>query len=95
MLLHDSRRDARMDKHGKLVTLEEQDRSLWDPERIREGVALLHRALRMRQAGTYQLQAAISAIHAQAASPAETRCSGRSYATIGLPSASDRSAFVP
>jgi RNA polymerase sigma-70 factor, ECF subfamily len=72
MLLHDSRRDARMDKHGKLVTLEEQDRSLWDHERIREGVALLHRALRMRQAGTYQLQAAISAIHAEAASPAET-----------------------
>ena len=72
MLLHDSRRDARMDKHGKLVTLEEQDRSLWDHERIREGVALLHRALRVRQAGIYQLQAAISAIHAQAASPAET-----------------------
>lgn len=72
MLLHDSRRDARMDKHGKLVTLEEQDRSLWDHERIREGVVLLHRALRVRQAGMYQLQAAISAIHAEAASPAET-----------------------
>jgi RNA polymerase sigma-70 factor (ECF subfamily) len=71
MLLHDSRRDARM-KQGKLVTLEEQDRSLWDHERIREGVALLNRALRMRRPAPYQLQAAISAIHAEAASPAET-----------------------
>jgi RNA polymerase sigma-70 factor (ECF subfamily) len=72
MLLHDSRRDARMDKQGKLVTLEDQDRSLWDHERIREGVALLHRALRMHRPAPYQLQAAISAIHAEAASPAET-----------------------
>src|SRR5579859_7838320 len=72
MLLHDSRRDARMNKQGKLVTLEEQDRSLWDRERIREGVALLNQALRMRQAGPYQLQAAISAIHAEAATPQDT-----------------------
>jgi RNA polymerase sigma-70 factor (ECF subfamily) len=72
MLLHDSRRDARMDRDGKLITLEEQDRSLWDKERIREGVALLHKALRMRQIGPYQLQAAISAIHAEAATPAQT-----------------------
>jgi RNA polymerase sigma-70 factor, ECF subfamily len=72
MLLHDSRRDARMDSNGKLVTLEDQDRSLWDKERIREGVALIHRALRMHRAAPYQLQAAISAIHAEAASPAET-----------------------
>src|SRR5262249_38000867 len=61
MLLHDSRRAARMDERGKLVTLEDQDRSLWDHERIREGVALLHRALRIRQAGAYQLQAPIAA----------------------------------
>jgi len=72
MLLHDSRRAARMDKQGRLVTLEDQDRSLWDQERIHEGVALLNKALRMRQAGVYQLQAAISAIHAEAATPAET-----------------------
>ncbi|HKV92117.1 MAG TPA: RNA polymerase sigma factor [Candidatus Angelobacter sp.] len=72
MLLHDSRRAARMDKQGRLVTLEDQDRSLWNQERIREGVALLHKALSMRQAGVYQLQAAISAIHAETASPAET-----------------------
>ncbi|HWF05424.1 MAG TPA: RNA polymerase sigma factor [Candidatus Angelobacter sp.] len=71
MLLHDSRRDARM-KQGKLVTLEDQDRTLWDRDHIHEGVALLNRALRMRQAGPYQLQAAISAIHAEAASAAET-----------------------
>jgi RNA polymerase sigma-70 factor, ECF subfamily len=72
MLLHDSRRDTRVDRHGRLVTLEEQDRSLWDKERIREGVALLKRALGMRRAGPYQLQAAIAAIHAEAATPAET-----------------------
>ncbi|HEX3095480.1 MAG TPA: RNA polymerase sigma factor [Candidatus Angelobacter sp.] len=72
MLLHDSRRDARMNKQGKLVTLEDQDRSLWDYERIREGVTLLKQALHMRQAGPYQLQAAISAIHAEAATPQET-----------------------
>jgi RNA polymerase sigma-70 factor, ECF subfamily len=72
MLLHDSRRDARMDQHGKLVTLEEQNRSLWHREQIHQGIALLNRALRMRQAGPYQLQAAISAIHAEAASTAET-----------------------
>jgi RNA polymerase sigma-70 factor (ECF subfamily) len=71
MLLHDSRRDARM-REGKLVTLEDQDRSLWDGEYIREGVAMITRALRMRRAGPYQLQAAISAIHAEAATPAET-----------------------
>jgi RNA polymerase sigma-70 factor, ECF subfamily len=72
MLLHDSRRDARMDKQGKLVTLEDQDRSLWDHDHIREGVALLDRALRMRQAGPYQIQAAISAIHAEAPSSMKT-----------------------
>src|SRR5437868_4184205 len=69
MLLHDSRRDARMDQQGKLVTLEDQNRSLWDQQRIREGVALLKQALHMRQAGPYQLQAAISAIHAEATTP--------------------------
>ena len=72
MLLHDSRRGARMDHQGRLVTLEEQDRTLWDQERIREGIALLRRALGMRRAGPYQLQAAIAAIHAEAATPAET-----------------------
>ncbi|HZU31056.1 MAG TPA: RNA polymerase sigma factor [Candidatus Angelobacter sp.] len=72
MLLHDSRRDTRMNQYGKLVTLEEQDRSLWNKDLIREGVALIRQALRMRRPATYQFQAAISAIHAEASSPAET-----------------------
>jgi RNA polymerase sigma-70 factor, ECF subfamily len=72
MLLHDSRREARMDKQGRLITLEEQDRLLWDRARIAEGVALLRRALGLRRVGAYQLQAAISAVHAEAATPAQT-----------------------
>jgi RNA polymerase sigma-70 factor (ECF subfamily) len=72
MLLHDSRRDARVDSHGRLVTLEEQDRKLWDQQRIGEGLALVDRALQMRASGSYQLQAAIAALHAQAQSPTET-----------------------
>ena len=66
MLLHDSRRNARVDASGALVTLEEQDRSAWDREEIEEGVALVETALAMRSAGPYQLQAAIAALHAQA-----------------------------
>jgi len=72
MLLHDSRRQARVDAGGALVTLEEQDRSLWDRAQIDEGLALIETALRMRQVGPYQLQAAIAALHAAAASSAET-----------------------
>jgi RNA polymerase sigma-70 factor, ECF subfamily len=72
MLLHDSRRDARIDKQGRLVTLEEQDRTLWDRERIQEGLGLVEQALRKRRAGPYQLQAAIAALHAEARTPAET-----------------------
>jgi RNA polymerase sigma-70 factor (ECF subfamily) len=55
-----------------LVTLEEQDRTLWDQERIQEGLALVDRALSLRRIGDYQLQAAIAALHAEAHSPAET-----------------------
>jgi RNA polymerase sigma-70 factor (ECF subfamily) len=72
MLLHDSRRDARTDKQGCLVTLEDQDRSLWDQERIQEGLGLVTRALGMRGVGPYQLQAAIAALHAEAKTPGET-----------------------
>jgi RNA polymerase sigma-70 factor, ECF subfamily len=72
MLLHDSRREARTDKQGRLVTLEDQDRTLWDQDRIREGLALVDQALSMRRAGPYQLQAAIAAVHAEAHSPVET-----------------------
>jgi RNA polymerase sigma-70 factor (ECF subfamily) len=66
MLLHDSRRNARTDPAGELILLEEQDRSLWDAAEIREGLELVDTALRLRNVGPYQLQAAIAALHAQA-----------------------------
>jgi RNA polymerase sigma-70 factor (ECF subfamily) len=72
MLLHDSRRRARVNEAGELVPLEEQDRSLWDRARIEEGTALVGKALRFRRPGPYQLQAAIGALHAEATSAAET-----------------------
>jgi RNA polymerase sigma-70 factor, ECF subfamily len=72
MLLHDSRRQARTDAAGGLVTLEEQDRSLWDHGQIDEGLALVDSALRMGRIGPYQLQAAIAALHAEAKDAAET-----------------------
>jgi len=72
MLLQDSRRDARIDTHGDLVPLEEQNRSLWHREQIEEGIALVERALQRGNPGAYQLQAAIAALHAEAKSPAET-----------------------
>jgi RNA polymerase sigma-70 factor, ECF subfamily len=72
MLLHDSRRQARMDGAGNLVLLEEQDRSLWNREQIEEGLRLVEQALRLRRIGPYQLQAAIAALHAHAAKPEET-----------------------
>jgi RNA polymerase sigma-70 factor (ECF subfamily) len=72
MLLHDSRRKARVDATGGLVTLEEQDRSLWDRGQIAEGLRYAETALRLRPIGPYQLQAAIAALHAGARSPAET-----------------------
>jgi RNA polymerase sigma-70 factor, ECF subfamily len=65
MLLQDSRRDARVGADGELVLLEDQDRSRWDRARIDEGVRVLDRALRLRQPGVYQLQAAIAALHVQ------------------------------
>jgi RNA polymerase sigma-70 factor (ECF subfamily) len=72
MLLHHARRHARVNPSGELVTLEEQDRSLWDKREIAEGQTLLERALRMGRPGPYQIQAAISAVHAQAARPEDT-----------------------
>ena len=72
MLLHDSRRDARVDDHGDLVALDDQDRARWDRGRIREGTCLLDGALRRRRAGTYQLQAAIASLHANSPSPEDT-----------------------
>jgi RNA polymerase sigma-70 factor (ECF subfamily) len=63
MLLHDARRDARLDEAGELVLLDDQDRALWDDERIDEGRRVLDRALPLRQPGPYQLQAAIASLH--------------------------------
>ena len=68
MLLHDARRLTRTGLNGELVLLEDQDRRLWDRARIDEGQALLERAMRMRRAGPYQLQAAIASLHDEAAS---------------------------
>jgi RNA polymerase sigma-70 factor (ECF subfamily) len=64
MLLHDSRREARVSPEGELVLLHEQDRALWDRRRIDEGLRVLDRAASLRRTGPYQLQAAISASHA-------------------------------
>ena len=66
MLLQDSRRNARVDRDGEPVLLENQVRSLWDSAKIEEGVRLVERALRSSNAGPYQVQGAIAALHAQA-----------------------------
>jgi RNA polymerase sigma-70 factor (ECF subfamily) len=72
MLLHDSRRNARTDSEGQLITLEEQDRSLWNKEQIEEGLEILDRAVQLGRPGPYQIQAAISALHAEAERPEKT-----------------------
>jgi RNA polymerase sigma-70 factor (ECF subfamily) len=63
MLLHDARREARLDDAGDLVLLDDQDRSLWNGAEIDEGRRVLDRALRLRRPGPYQLQAAIASLH--------------------------------
>ena len=65
MLLQDSRRAARVGPEGELVLLEDQDRSLWNSDRIDEGLRMLERATALRRVGPYQLQAAIAAAHAE------------------------------
>jgi RNA polymerase sigma-70 factor (ECF subfamily) len=72
MLLQESRRAARTSPTGELILLENQDRSLWDREQIAEGVALLEKALKTHRFGSYTLQAAIAAVHAEAESVAAT-----------------------
>jgi len=72
MLLHESRRAARTSPSGDLILLDEQDRALWNREQITEGIALVERALPSRRPGPYCLQAAISAVHAEAPSAAAT-----------------------
>ncbi|MEY9330112.1 RNA polymerase sigma-70 factor (ECF subfamily) [Pseudomonas protegens] len=72
MLLHESRRGARLSSDGELVLLDEQDRGLWQQDLIEQGCALVERGLRSGQAGPYCLQAAIAAVHAEAPSAAQT-----------------------
>jgi RNA polymerase sigma-70 factor, ECF subfamily len=72
MLMHDARRAARLDGDGEIVTLEDQDRSLWDTASIGEGVAVLEGALGSGRPGPYQVQAAIAACHVTAATAADT-----------------------
>ena len=72
MLLQDSRRAARTSASGDLVLLEEQDRKLWNRDAIREGTALVQRALAAGEVGSYSIQAAIAAVHANAPSAAAT-----------------------
>ena len=72
MLLHESRRAARVTAEGELVLLDEQDRSLWNVALIAEGVALVERALTSRHFGPYALQAAVAAVHAEAHDAAST-----------------------
>jgi RNA polymerase sigma-70 factor (ECF subfamily) len=72
MLLHDSRREARLNAANELVTLDEQDRSRWDQAEIQAGTALLDEALLLNDPGPYQVQAAISALHAAAPTSRDT-----------------------
>ena len=74
MLLHDSRRETRLDASGDLVLLEEQDRTRWDRSQIAEGAALVEAALSVSAGppGQYALPAAIAAVHAQAPTAAAT-----------------------
>jgi RNA polymerase sigma-70 factor (ECF subfamily) len=72
MLLHDSRRHARVDGEGCLVPLEDQDRSRWDRGAIAEGLDRLDAAMALRQPGPYQIQAAIAALHARPETAAAT-----------------------
>jgi RNA polymerase sigma-70 factor (ECF subfamily) len=72
MLLHDSRRDTRLDAKGDLVLLEHQDRTCWPRAQIEEGVQMAKQALRQKRPGSYQLQAAIAALHAEARTAEET-----------------------
>ena len=72
MMLHDSRREARAGDEGELILLEDQDRSKWKRDEIQEGIRLVEMALRMKRPGPYQIQAAIAAVHAEAATASAT-----------------------
>ncbi|TPI21534.1 RNA polymerase sigma factor [Mesorhizobium sp. B4-1-1] len=72
LLLQHARAPARFDENGEIVLLEDQDRSLWSRKMIDEGLALVDKALRHRKPGPYQVQAAIAALHARAATAEDT-----------------------
>lgn len=72
LLLHESRRKARTDENGDLILLEDQDRSLWDHEKIARGTQLVQRAVATGELGTYSIQAAISSVHASARAASDT-----------------------
>ena len=72
MLLHESRRAARTSPDGELILLDDQDRSRWNRDQIAEGAALVERALTLKRLGPYTLQAAIAAVHAEAATAGVT-----------------------
>lgn len=93
MLLQDSRRDARTTAEGDIVLLDAQDRSRWNRAQIGEGLELVRRALASRRFGPYTLQAAIAAVHAEAAT-AEATDWGRIVATYDLLMAAEPSAIV-
>ncbi|MDR3615073.1 MAG: RNA polymerase sigma factor [Candidatus Obscuribacterales bacterium] len=75
MLLHESRREARLDAHGDLILLEEQDRTIWNQDLIAAGTQLVERAVATSEFGTYTIQAAISAEHARSSTAADTNWS--------------------
>ena len=72
LLLQHARANARFDAQGALILLDDQDRSLWNKKLIAEGLALIDKAMRHRRSGPYQIQAAIAALHARAATPEDT-----------------------
>jgi RNA polymerase sigma-70 factor (ECF subfamily) len=72
LLLQHARAAARFDAAGAIVLLDDQDRSLWNGKMIAEGLALIDKAMRHRRTGVYQIQAAIAALHARAATPQDT-----------------------
>jgi RNA polymerase sigma-70 factor (ECF subfamily) len=72
LLLQHARSTARFDADGALILLEDQDRSLWNQTMISEGIALIDKAMRHRRSGPYQIQAAIAALHARAATSEDT-----------------------
>src|ERR1700709_56158 len=72
LLLQHARAEARFDSDGAVILLDDQDRTLWNQKMIAEGLALIDKAMRHHRSGPYQIQAAISALHARAARPEDT-----------------------